>query len=163
MDIYENNLLNLVKFLHNWKGWSEYISNTFNQIEDRFYCCRGYCIDLLKELAKRNNFTYSLALSPDGQFGHFAHLFNVTGKFRRFQSARVRFCACCRLLSRKWKLAIIFLQWVSWFCLSVSQSNDKRNVNQNIQNTRSWNRVKFVISIQSWGNKWSYHQKSIWT
>jgi hypothetical protein len=40
--------------------------------DDRFYCCRGYCIDLLKELASRNNFTYSLALSPDGQFGHFA-------------------------------------------------------------------------------------------
>jgi len=48
--------------------------------EDRFYCCRGYCIDLLKELAKKNNFTYSLALSPDGQFGHFAHPSNVSGK-----------------------------------------------------------------------------------
>nr|CAG4649931.1 EOG090X00ST [Sida crystallina] len=40
--------------------------------DDRFYCCRGYCIDLLKELARKNNFTYSLALSPDGQFGHLA-------------------------------------------------------------------------------------------
>nr|CAG4644557.1 EOG090X00ST [Leptodora kindtii] len=40
--------------------------------DDQFYCCRGYCIDLLKELAKKNNFTYSLALSPDGQFGSLA-------------------------------------------------------------------------------------------
>lgn len=35
------------------------------------YCCRGYCIDLLRALAKRINFTYDLALSPDGQFGHY--------------------------------------------------------------------------------------------
>nr|CAG4646802.1 EOG090X00ST [Megafenestra aurita] len=46
---------------------------------DRFYCCRGYCIDLLKELARKNNFTYSLALSPDGQFGSFGPK-NGTGK-----------------------------------------------------------------------------------
>lgn len=35
------------------------------------YCCRGYCIDLLRALAVRINFTYDLALSPDGQFGHY--------------------------------------------------------------------------------------------
>lgn len=35
------------------------------------YCCKGYCIDLLRELAKRVNFTYDIALSPDGQFGHY--------------------------------------------------------------------------------------------
>lgn len=35
------------------------------------YCCKGYCIDLLKALALRINFTYDLALSPDGQFGHY--------------------------------------------------------------------------------------------
>lgn len=35
------------------------------------YCCRGYCIDLLRALANRINFTYDLALSPDGQFGHY--------------------------------------------------------------------------------------------
>lgn len=28
-------------------------------------------MDLLKELAKAINFTYSLALSPDGQFGNY--------------------------------------------------------------------------------------------
>ena len=51
-----------------------WFNNTANAIpnSDRFYCCRGYCIDLLKELARKNNFTYSLALSPDGQFGTFA-------------------------------------------------------------------------------------------
>ena len=35
------------------------------------YCCRGYCIDLLRKLANSINFTYDLALSPDGQFGHY--------------------------------------------------------------------------------------------
>lgn len=29
-------------------------------------------MDLLKELSKKINFTYSLALSPDGQFGNYA-------------------------------------------------------------------------------------------
>ncbi|KAL9872985.1 glutamate ionotropic receptor NMDA type subunit 1 isoform 1-T4 [Glossina fuscipes fuscipes] len=44
--------------------------NTSNGIENDF-CCRGYCIDLLKALSQRINFTYNLALSPDGQFGHY--------------------------------------------------------------------------------------------
>lgn len=35
------------------------------------YCCKGYCIDLLRALANRINFTYDIALSPDGQFGHY--------------------------------------------------------------------------------------------
>ncbi|KAL7018717.1 hypothetical protein ACKWTF_010879 [Chironomus riparius] len=38
---------------------------------EKDYCCRGYCIDLLKALSHRINFTYDLALSPDGQFGHY--------------------------------------------------------------------------------------------
>lgn len=50
-----------------------------NSNTDRYYCCRGYCIDLLKELARKNNFTYSLALSPDGQFGSLTPK-NGTGK-----------------------------------------------------------------------------------
>lgn len=53
--------------------------NNTAETTDRFYCCRGYCIDLLKELARKNNFTYSLALSPDGQFGSFGPK-NGTGK-----------------------------------------------------------------------------------
>lgn len=40
-------------------------------VEPVTYCCRGYCIDLLKQLALKKNFTASLALSPDGQFGSF--------------------------------------------------------------------------------------------
>nr|CAG4638937.1 EOG090X00ST [Daphnia magna] len=56
-----------------------WFNNTAESSTDRFYCCRGYCIDLLKELAKKNNFTYSLALSPDGQFGSLSPK-NGTGK-----------------------------------------------------------------------------------
>lgn len=40
-------------------------------LETGKYCCRGFCMDLLKELSKKINFTYSLALSPDGQFGNY--------------------------------------------------------------------------------------------
>lgn len=36
------------------------------------FCCKGYCIDLLRALADRINFTYEIALSPDGQFGHYS-------------------------------------------------------------------------------------------
>ncbi|KAE8739666.1 hypothetical protein FOCC_FOCC014824 [Frankliniella occidentalis] len=47
----------------------------FNSSDDStdavMYCCRGFCMDLLQELAKTINFTYSLALSPDGLFGNY--------------------------------------------------------------------------------------------
>ncbi|XP_012055880.1 PREDICTED: glutamate [NMDA] receptor subunit 1 [Atta cephalotes] len=44
----------------------------FNLTDDnQMFCCKGYCVDLLKELSKSINFTYSLALSPDGQFGSY--------------------------------------------------------------------------------------------
>ncbi|XP_071438571.1 glutamate [NMDA] receptor subunit 1-like [Hetaerina americana] len=33
------------------------------------YCCAGYCVDILKELSRKLNFTYSLSLTPDGQYG----------------------------------------------------------------------------------------------
>lgn len=42
----------------------------FSTLENE-YCCKGYCIDLLRALANRINFTYDIALSPDGQFGHY--------------------------------------------------------------------------------------------
>ncbi|XP_032680549.1 glutamate [NMDA] receptor subunit 1 isoform X1 [Odontomachus brunneus] len=45
--------------------------NTTEHENTRIFCCRGYCMDLLKELSKTINFTYSLALSPDGQFGSY--------------------------------------------------------------------------------------------
>ncbi|XP_006559740.1 NMDA receptor 1 isoform X1 [Apis mellifera] len=44
------------------------------------FCCKGYCMDLLKELSKTINFTYSLALSPDGQFGNYIIKNNSGGK-----------------------------------------------------------------------------------
>ncbi|XP_046911606.2 LOW QUALITY PROTEIN: glutamate [NMDA] receptor subunit 1 [Dermatophagoides farinae] len=44
----------------------------FNQTTDHYdnYCCQGYCVDLLKELAKRLNFSYDLELVSDGQYGN---------------------------------------------------------------------------------------------
>lgn len=49
---------------------TKFIRFCFNFLEQE-YCCRGYCIDLLTALASRINFTFDLALSPDGQFGHY--------------------------------------------------------------------------------------------
>ncbi|CAB0039693.1 unnamed protein product, partial [Trichogramma brassicae] len=40
--------------------------------ENEKNCCRGYCIDLLRELSKTINFTYSLYLSSDGEFGSYS-------------------------------------------------------------------------------------------
>ncbi|XP_066139528.1 glutamate [NMDA] receptor subunit 1 isoform X4 [Euwallacea fornicatus] len=60
----------------------------FNMTHDVFtpvtakYCCKGYCMDLLKELSKKINFTYSLALSPDGQFGNYI-LRNKSGIYKK--------------------------------------------------------------------------------
>ncbi|XP_049846549.1 glutamate [NMDA] receptor subunit 1 [Schistocerca gregaria] len=42
----------------------------FNSTEEVF-CCKGFCMDLLRELARNINFTYNLTLSPDGQFGSY--------------------------------------------------------------------------------------------
>ncbi|CAL4151178.1 unnamed protein product, partial [Meganyctiphanes norvegica] len=36
---------------------------------EQLYCCFGYCIDMLIELSNKINFTFTLALSPDGEFG----------------------------------------------------------------------------------------------
>ncbi|KAG0716030.1 Glutamate [NMDA] receptor subunit 1 [Chionoecetes opilio] len=43
----------------------------FNSTSEGFdlYCCTGYCIDLLSTLSNKINFTFELALSPDGEFG----------------------------------------------------------------------------------------------
>lgn len=38
---------------------------------DQLFCCKGFCMDLLRHLSEKINFTYSLALSPDGQFGNY--------------------------------------------------------------------------------------------
>ncbi|XP_065173627.1 glutamate [NMDA] receptor subunit 1 [Atheta coriaria] len=54
----------------------------FNSTQDETgrYCCKGFCMDLLKELSKKINFTYTLALSPDGQFGNYLIKNNTTKK-----------------------------------------------------------------------------------
>lgn len=44
------------------------------------FCCKGFCMDLLRELSSKINFTYNLTLSPDGQFGSYI-IKNNTGKF----------------------------------------------------------------------------------
>lgn len=44
------------------------------------HCCKGYCIDLLRALAIRINFTFEIALSPDGQFGHYIMKNSSTGQ-----------------------------------------------------------------------------------
>nr|XP_023029657.1 glutamate [NMDA] receptor subunit 1 isoform X1 [Leptinotarsa decemlineata] len=55
--------------------------NTSDDLND-VYCCKGYCIDLLKELSKKINFTYSLSLSPDGQFGNYL-IRNTSGSAKK--------------------------------------------------------------------------------
>lgn len=52
-------------------------TNTSTQ-ETKLMCCWGYCIDLLLELSKINSFSYTLELSPDGQYGE--HYHNEEGK-----------------------------------------------------------------------------------
>ncbi|XP_044734229.1 glutamate [NMDA] receptor subunit 1 isoform X2 [Chrysoperla carnea] len=47
--------------------------------DNTMYCCSGFCMDLLKELSKTINFTYSLALSPDGMFGNYIIKNNSAG------------------------------------------------------------------------------------
>ncbi|XP_011496545.1 PREDICTED: glutamate [NMDA] receptor subunit 1 [Ceratosolen solmsi marchali] len=51
-----------------------------NDVATEINCCKGYCVDLLKELAKTINFTYSLSLSPDGQFGSYIYKSNNTNR-----------------------------------------------------------------------------------
>ncbi|XP_047491768.1 glutamate [NMDA] receptor subunit 1-like isoform X1 [Penaeus chinensis] len=46
--------------------------------ETKLMCCWGYCIDLLLELSRINNFSYTLELSPDGQYGEYDY--NDEGK-----------------------------------------------------------------------------------
>uniref|UniRef100_A0A8D8LK52 Glutamate [NMDA] receptor subunit 1 n=1 Tax=Cacopsylla melanoneura TaxID=428564 RepID=A0A8D8LK52_9HEMI len=53
--------------------------NSSESMDDvKMLCCKGFCMDLLRELSKTINFTYSLALSPDGQFGSYI-IKNTTG------------------------------------------------------------------------------------
>uniref|UniRef100_A0A1B6E0C7 Glutamate [NMDA] receptor subunit 1 n=1 Tax=Clastoptera arizonana TaxID=38151 RepID=A0A1B6E0C7_9HEMI len=45
----------------------------------RMFCCKGFCMDLLRELSNKINFTYNLTLSPDGQFGSYVIKNNTVG------------------------------------------------------------------------------------
>ncbi|KAF2361090.1 Receptor ligand binding region [Trinorchestia longiramus] len=47
---------------------------------DKLFCCSGYCIDLLIKLSQKINFTFELALSPDGEFGSLVMKENSTKK-----------------------------------------------------------------------------------
>ena len=40
-----------------------------NNENDGTFTYKGYCIDLLNELAKKLHFTYDIYLSPDGLYG----------------------------------------------------------------------------------------------
>ena len=46
----------------------KYNSSTNNSTD---YCCEGYCIDLLRDLSKRLNFTYELEQVADGLYGSY--------------------------------------------------------------------------------------------
>lgn len=56
------------------------------------YCCTGYCIDLLNKLASKINFTFELALSPDGQFGSLQMMNTGESDLRRFSDFTFSSC-----------------------------------------------------------------------
>lgn len=47
--------------------------NTTND-ETQYYCCRGYCMDLLNALSSSLNFTFDLYQVEDGQYGSFDYV-----------------------------------------------------------------------------------------
>lgn len=61
-------------------GLSQYafIVKMINFPDTEVYCCRGYCIDLLRQLAETCNFTYNLHLSFE-DYGALERN-NLTGK-----------------------------------------------------------------------------------
>ena len=40
---------------------------------NNYFCCKGYCIDFLRNLASRLNISYTLYQVPDGQYGSFEY------------------------------------------------------------------------------------------
>ena len=65
-----------------WVDCPEYYfhsNSTVSSPERGNYCCRGYCMDLLRELSATSNFTYSLYVSMGGDYGELERN-NNTGK-----------------------------------------------------------------------------------
>ncbi|UYV77831.1 GRIN1 [Cordylochernes scorpioides] len=46
------------------------------------YCCRGYCMDLLRSLSSELNFTYTLYQVEDGQYGAFDYMARICDHYR---------------------------------------------------------------------------------
>ena len=44
-------------------------SSSPSKAKNESYCCRGYCIDLLRLLKNESDFTFSLYLSFDDEYG----------------------------------------------------------------------------------------------
>ena len=62
-----------------WIECPEYVFQSVPGHDRGSYCCRGYCIDLLKRLSVSSNFTYSLYVSLAGDYGNLERN-NQTGK-----------------------------------------------------------------------------------
>ena len=61
------------------EGWVECPEHVDSPGVGASFCCRGYCMDLLEELSKTSNFTYSLHVSLRGDYGNLERN-NDTGK-----------------------------------------------------------------------------------
>ena len=61
------------------EGWVECPEHVSGSVGGASFCCRGYCMDLLEELSKTSNFTYSLHVSLNGDYGNLERN-NDTGK-----------------------------------------------------------------------------------
>ena len=61
------------------EGWVECPEHVSGSVGGASFCCRGYCMDLLEELSKTSNFTYSLHVSLKGDYGNLERN-NDTGK-----------------------------------------------------------------------------------
>ena len=70
-----------------WVECPEHVDGHGTRVGDSF-CCRGYCMDLLEELSKTSNFTYSLHVSLGGDYGNLERN-NDTGKQVRSNIAEI--------------------------------------------------------------------------
>ena len=61
------------------EGWVECPEHVDSPGVGASFCCRGYCMDLLEELSRTSNFTYSLHVSLRGDYGNLERN-NDTGK-----------------------------------------------------------------------------------